>query len=357
MKIKHIYLFSSYNLQGISTRYRGVYVLKEFEQKYSIKSTFIYPSYSLSAIIRFFKAYLSVLFSFQNDSVVIYQKLYTKGIYTKLLKILIRLKPQNSIYDTDDADYLRYYDENIYYFMKHSKLCTVGSKALFDFAKAYNEDVLLLTSPVVPHAEIKVKRNPVLNIGWIGDYGLNKEYTSPFSHKISLNEILFPVLKELDFNFKLTILGVKNPDDKKEIEYYFKDHSNIILEIPEDVNWLDEYSIYQRIKAFDIGVSPMVDHPFNVAKSAFKVKQYLSCGVPVLASPIGENLTFVKNRVNGFLCENSKDFKQRIIQINNMNNHEYSNLSKHAIQALDEFSIKKYCEDLQKEITQNNILG
>ena len=45
MRIKHIYLFSSYNIQGISTRYRGVYVLEELVKNYNVKATFVYPGY------------------------------------------------------------------------------------------------------------------------------------------------------------------------------------------------------------------------------------------------------------------------------------------------------------------------
>jgi len=318
MKIKRIYLFSSYNIQGISTRYRGVYVLNELTEKYNIPSTFIYPGYKLIDILNFIVAYFKVILTIKKGTIVIYQKLHTKGIYTSLLKLLVRLRTKGTIYDTDDADYLRHYDKNIYYFMRKCQLCTVGSEALKEFAKKYNDNVLLLTSAVIRHSEIKESRNKVLHIGWVGDYGLNKPFTSPFSHKISLNELLFPILKELDFIFKLTILGVKNTNDKIEIENYFSDNDNILLDIPENIDWLDENSIYKKISRFDIGVSPMIEHDFTIAKSAFREKQYLSCGVPVLASPIGENLKFVKDGVNGFICKNSIEFKNRIIQIKNM---------------------------------------
>lgn len=246
MKINHIYLFSSYNTQGISTRYRGVSVLKELEIEYNIKITFVYPGYKLNDIINFFTAFTNVLFSFQNDKIVIYQKLHSKGLYTGLLKILIKTKPNG------------------------------------------------------------------------------------------------------------TILGIKNPDDKKEIEYYFKDNTNITLDIPEAINWLNENSIYKRIKELDIGVSPMVNHEFTVAKSAFKAKQYLSCGVPVLARHVGENLTFVKNGVNGFICKNSIEFKQRIIQISKMTNSEYTKLRNNTFIKFEDFSMKNYCDNLINQITQHN---
>ncbi len=356
MRLKHIYFFSNFNINGISTRYRGVYVLKELAQKHGISNTFIHPGYRPFEIVNFISCYLKVLLTRRKGSVVIYQKLYTKGIYTNLLKLLVRIRPKGTVYDTDDADYLRYYDKNIYYFMRKCQICTVGSKALKEFAEEYNDNVLLLTSPVIRHTEIKENRNEILHIGWVGDYGLNKEYTFPFSHKVSLNKILFPILKELDFVFKLTILGIKNPTDKIEIETYFKNSNNILLDISENINWLNETSIYKKISEFDLGVSPMINHEFNIAKSAFKAKQYLSCGVPVLASPIGENMSFVKDGVNGFICKDDMDFKNRIIQINEMTKNEYDKLRRKTVLSVEDFSMNKYCNNLIFGLTKNNDL-
>jgi hypothetical protein len=42
-----------------------------------------------------------------------------------------------------------------------------------------------------------------------------------------------------------------------------------------------------RAAAFDIGIAPIVDIPFNRARSNIKLKEYAAMGVPWLASPIG----------------------------------------------------------------------
>lgn len=42
-----------------------------------------------------------------------------------------------------------------------------------------------------------------------------------------------------------------------------------------------------HIAGFDIGIAPIVDIPFNRARSRVKVKEYAGAGVPWLASPIG----------------------------------------------------------------------
>jgi hypothetical protein len=42
-----------------------------------------------------------------------------------------------------------------------------------------------------------------------------------------------------------------------------------------------------HVAAFDIGIAPIADIPFNAARSNVKVKEYAAAGVPWLASPIG----------------------------------------------------------------------
>ena len=125
MNIKHIYYFSRYNIQGISTRYRGLYILKEIKKNNGINYSFIYPSYQPKIIIQFLKIFLEILFARKQNSLIVFQKLHTNRIYTNLLKVLLKIKNKNTIYDTDDADYLRYKKENIHFFMQHANYCTV----------------------------------------------------------------------------------------------------------------------------------------------------------------------------------------------------------------------------------------
>jgi glycosyltransferase involved in cell wall biosynthesis len=43
---------------------------------------------------------------------------------------------------------------------------------------------------------------------------------------------------------------------------------------------------------FDIGIAPLADIPFNLARSSVKVKEYAAAGVPWLASPVGEYASY-----------------------------------------------------------------
>ena len=121
---------------------------------------------------------------------------------------------------------------------------------------------------------------------------------------------------------------------------------NITIEVPLNVNWMDEASVQSYIAQFDIGVFPMIDHPFNRAKSAFKLKQYLSCGVPALVSPVGESNTFLKDRQNGFFCATVNEFKEKIMRFHNMQENEYQRMSNAAADSIINFDLDNFCEKL-----------
>jgi glycosyltransferase involved in cell wall biosynthesis len=65
----------------------------------------------------------------------------------------------------------------------------------------------------------------------------------------------------------------------------------INLDLPPDRYRRDKPVAFEalgaRLTAFDIGIAPIADNPFNRARSNIKVKEYAAAGVPWLASPIG----------------------------------------------------------------------
>jgi len=337
MNLKYIYWFSYYNLNDPSVRYRGKYVLDELYKKNDIKYTIIYPGYDFKNISRFIKAFFSVIFFRKKDSLIVFQAIFRNGIYSNALKVILFFRKTNTLYDTDDADYTRFPPKTINYFIKKCEACSVGSKALSEYVQKYNSNIILLTSPVIAHDKIKKEKNQTFTIGWIGYYN---------AHKESLIQLLFPAIKDINFKLKLIIIGVVKEQHKKEIRSYFGNNKNVFIEIPENINWLDELSIYNIIKTFDVGISPLIDSELNRAKSAFKLKQYLSCGVPVLGSSIGENSSFIENGINGYICNTPEDYKNMILKINNLSANEYKFLSNNAIKSINKFSIENFCSTL-----------
>lgn len=274
---------------------------------------------------------------------IVFQKIYSRRIYATALKLLLYFRPHNTIYDIDDAEYEKFPAETIKYFMSNCSYCTVGSQVLMNYAKQFNTNVVLLTSPVIAHDEIKITKNKVFTVGWIGFYN---------AHRDSLQQLFLPALVEVDFPVKLILMGVTNPEHIDEITAYYAVNSNVIIEIEKHINWYDELSIYNKIKTFDIGIAPLLDNEINRAKSAFKLKQYMSCAVPVLGSQLGENSRYLINGKNGFFCNTPKEYEQKLKHIRNMTLEDYTHMQDNALCTVEQFNMKGYCATLMTLFTQ-----
>jgi glycosyltransferase involved in cell wall biosynthesis len=77
------------------------------------------------------------------------------------------------------------------------------------------------------------------------------------------------------------------------------------LELPgvpvRHVPWSDAGEA-AAIAECDIGVMPLPDSPWERGKCGYKLIQYMACGLPVVASPVGVNCRIVRPGANGFLA-------------------------------------------------------
>ncbi|MBF9061018.1 glycosyltransferase [Rhodobacterales bacterium HKCCSP123] len=68
----------------------------------------------------------------------------------------------------------------------------------------------------------------------------------------------------------------------------------------------------EMIRAMDIGIMPLPDTPWMRGKCGYKLIQYMACGLPVVASPVGVNTEIVQHGVNGFLAETQEDWRKAL---------------------------------------------
>lgn len=72
----------------------------------------------------------------------------------------------------------------------------------------------------------------------------------------------------------------------------------------ECLNWSEDSEV-EKIASADVGVMPLLDTPWEQGKCAYKLIQYMACGLPVVASPVGANCSVVHEGLNGYLAEDT----------------------------------------------------
>ncbi|AWJ85522.1 glycosyl transferase, group 1 (plasmid) [Azospirillum sp. TSH58] len=87
--------------------------------------------------------------------------------------------------------------------------------------------------------------------------------------------------------------------------------------LPADRHEWREDTETSRIAAFDIGIMPLADTPWERGKCGYKLIQYMACGKPVVASPVGVNRDIVEHGVNGFLAETPEEWTSALRRLAN----------------------------------------
>jgi glycosyltransferase involved in cell wall biosynthesis len=213
-------------------------------------------------------------------------------IYSKLFKKKI-------IYDFDDAIWIPQISENNSWarfaksFWKVKKNCrwaykvSVGNSYLYNYAIQYNKNVIInptCVDTVNKHNTIKDQHTEKVIIGWTGS----------FSTLHYLNEII-GVLQELEknYSFDFIVIADQNP--------------NLPLRSFKFIEW-KEVTEMADLLTINIGIMPLDNNEISKGKSGFKLIQFLSLGIPVVASPIGVNTQIVDENVNGFLCQSKEEW-------------------------------------------------
>ncbi len=66
------------------------------------------------------------------------------------------------------------------------------------------------------------------------------------------------------------------------------------------------------VQDMDVGIMPLTDGPWERGKCAFKLLQYLACGVPVVASPIGVNASILAAADLGIAAVSASDWEDAL---------------------------------------------
>lgn len=170
-----------------------------------------------------------------------------------------------------------------------------GNDYLRSYAARYSDRTILLPTVVDINDYVPGERTMgrPLTIGWIGS-----PTTFPFLQP------LLPLLDRLAEKHALRILIVgAGPSAAKHAT------PRIALE-----PWT-EMSEVASVQAMDIGIMPLPNDPWTQGKSGYKLIQYMACGLPVVASPVGVNPTIVQDGLTGFLANELPRWHEALQQL------------------------------------------
>jgi glycosyltransferase involved in cell wall biosynthesis len=87
------------------------------------------------------------------------------------------------------------------------------------------------------------------------------------------------------------------------------------LDLPmQSISWSENTEV-QSIASFNVGIMPLLDRSFERGKCGYKLIQYMACGLPVIASPVGVNCQIVEHGVDGFLAETEEQWEDALLKL------------------------------------------
>jgi glycosyltransferase involved in cell wall biosynthesis len=292
-------------------------ILEKNKIEYKVKSFYSKKTWEIlhfegrlfSKIVRiiwsFFIRFFQLFQVFKYDLIFIHREITPIGPPV-LEWIIAKILRKKIIYDFDDAIWLPNYSEantnfqklkyysKVNQIMKWATKVSAGNRYLSEYVMKFNENVIV--NPTTIDTEFyhnpdlyKSNRNSgKIVIGWTGTHTTAKYL-----------EFLIPIFEKLSFDFDFEFCIISNEEPASKFT-----NSNFI-------KWSKETEIEDLLR-FDIGVMPLSDDKWAKGKCGFKALQYMSLGIPAIASPVGINTEIIDHGKNGFLCSTEKQWYESI---------------------------------------------
>ena len=171
----------------------------------------------------------------------------------------------------------------------------VGSSYLAEHALRFNSNVKILPIGLKVSdykLDCPLKNDDKIRLTWIGS-------KSTLSYLAAIK----PALEEIGARFDNVILRMICDE--------FFDMENM----PVEKHLWSRSTRGIDLVGCDIGLAPLPDNRFTRGKCSFKVLEYASAGLPVVASPIGTNSDYIRDNVTGFLVTQMQELVDRITQL------------------------------------------
>lgn len=309
-----VLFLTRYGPLGASSRYRFLQYLPWFERagldchvSPLFDDSYLQYFYQtktrrLSDVVRAFLRRLIVLVRARRYDLIVIEKELIP-YFPAWLETLLKTLGAPYVVDYDDANFhlydqhpsplVRYIFRNkIAKVMRHAALVVAGNQYLASHAISAGATRVEIVPTVIDLDRYATQKKDFafpggdkeFTIGWIGTPA-----TAKYLHVIA------PALKSVcaDGSARLRLIG-SGPVDIPGVQV-------------EVLEWSGDREV-EYMQTFDVGIMPLPDEPWERGKCGFKLIQYMACGLPVVASPVGVNVDIVQNEFNGFLCKSNDDW-------------------------------------------------
>lgn len=266
-----------------------------YKKGYYFKKIFYFFLSAFKRIIDIFRAHY-------YDVIFIHREAFPLGGI--IFEYFFKMSGKKNIYDFDDSIFLPNVSgpnkfinllkipSKIKKIIEMNDCVIVGNNYLRDYALNYNKNIIVLPTSIDTD-----KYSPLINksqrknviIGWIGS-------NTTLKYLKILKDVFLEVSKRYRF---ISFIAVGNG---------FGDLENLNIEFRE---WSLESELIS-LQSFDIGIMPLTDDAWSRGKCAFKAIQYMSVGIPVIASDVGMNKEVIQNGINGFLVNTEREWIDKL---------------------------------------------
>jgi glycosyltransferase involved in cell wall biosynthesis len=310
-----VLLLSRYGSLGASSRVRYLQYLPYFRsQGISVSVSPLFSDDYLRALYQGRTCWYKVISGYVSrlmmllrvrryDVVIIEKELFP--FLPAIAERLLHMFGVRYVVDYDDALFHRYdchssalvrlvLGRKIDVVMRHSAMVVAGNEYLAEHARqarAFRVETVPTVVDVEHYRPQKDMANDVPIVGWIGT-----PKTSHYLHS------LIPVFEAIQKVMHVQFVAV---GARKE------DFIDTIIEV-----WAwSEATEVGSIRQFDIGIMPLDDSPWERGKCGYKLVQYMACGLPVVASPVGVNSTIVSPEEHGLLANTLAEWQEALVYL------------------------------------------
>ena len=297
-----VLLFSKYGSLGASSRLRSYQYLPYLSQKgFQVDISALFDNHYLEGffsarkrnpfeIIRYYLKRGQWISKIQSYDMIWIEYELFPWLPATIENLIIR-KHIPLIVDYDDAVFHRFdlssnrlvrklLGQKFDHIMRSASAVIVGNQYIADRATSAGASSVVKIPTVVDLSKYRYtakQKSTVFTIGWIGT-----------PHTAQYLRMIEPALKRIAAKYRIQFIGVGTGNLK-------------IDGVPtESLKW-SKINEAKTLSSFDVGIMPLRDEPFERGKCGYKLIQYMACGLPVVASPVGANTEIVEHGRNGFL--------------------------------------------------------